>query len=166
VRTLKQKYLILFSLAGLIICLDQLTKVLVRARLADGAQNAWSNWLSITHFRHQGFALSLVQKLPLAIQNLFMIAVPVFALFLIILIFIKLQDNQMLTSIALTSILGGAVGNMIDRFEYGPVMDVLQIHLGSWKSSPFNLADLAILLGVGIVFMNTLKQQKWESKVR
>lgn len=72
----------------------------------------------------------------------------------------------MLTSIALTSILGGALGNMIDRFEYGPVLDVFQIRLGSWGSSPFNLADLAILVGVGIVFLNTLRQQSRESKAK
>ena len=108
--------------------------------------------------------MNFIQNLPPAIQNLFFIAVPAFALFLIILIFIKLRDNQMLTSLALTSILGGAVGNMIDRFEVGPVLDVLELRAGSSASAPFNVADIAIVVGVGIVFINTVIQQRAEKK--
>lgn len=70
----------------------------------------------------------------------------------------------MLTSLALTSILGGAVGNMIDRFEFGPVLDVIEVRVSGGPNSPFNLADLAIVIGVGIVFVNTLIQQKAEKR--
>ena len=70
----------------------------------------------------------------------------------------------MLTSLALTSILGGAIGNMIDRFEVGPVLDVLELKLGSTSLVPFNVADIAIIIGVGIVFINTLIQQRVEKK--
>jgi signal peptidase II len=161
---LKQKYLILFSLSGLIICLDQLTKLWVRANVPEGSQTPWLSWVWLTHHRNKGFALNFIQNLPPAIQNLFFIAVPAFALFLIILIFIKLRDNQMLTSLALTSILGGAVGNMIDRFEVGPVLDVLELRAGSSASAPFNVADIAIVVGVGIVFINTVIQQRAEKK--
>lgn len=72
----------------------------------------------------------------------------------------------MLTSLALTSILGGAVGNMIDRFEFGPVLDVIELHGSGIPNSPFNLADLAIIIGVGIVFINTVVQQQLEKKSR
>lgn len=70
----------------------------------------------------------------------------------------------MLTSLALTSILGGAVGNMIDRFEFGPVLDVLQLRFGANSSAAFNIADIAIIIGVGIVFINTVIQQRLEKK--
>ena len=70
----------------------------------------------------------------------------------------------MLTSLALTSILGGAIGNMIDRFEVGPVLDVLELKLGSSSLAPFNVADIAIVVGVGIVFINTVIQQRAEKK--
>jgi len=71
----------------------------------------------------------------------------------------------MLTSLALTSILGGAVGNMIDRFEFGPVLDVIELKLGSGSIAPLNIADIAIIVGVGIVFVNTLIQQRVEKKI-
>ena len=151
----KQKYLILLSLAGFIICLDQLTKLWVKANVTEGNVRPLLSWLWATHYRNKSFAVNLMERLPTTLQNLFFIAVPVFALFLIVLIFIKLQDNQMPTSVALTSILGGAIGNMIDRIQTGPVLDILQIRLGNWSSAPFNLADLAISLGVIIVFIYT-----------
>lgn len=161
---MNKKYLTLFSLAGFLISLDQLTKVAVRMQLAEGETRNWFGLVSLSFYRNQGAAFNMIKNLPPSIQNLFLIAVPVFALFLIILIFIKLQDNQMLTSLALTSILGGAIGNMIDRFESGSVVDILQIRLRNWNSPPFNLADASILLGVGIVFINTLVQERREQK--
>lgn len=159
---MKQKYLILFSLAGLIVCLDQLTKLLVKTHIAEQLTWQWWGGLYITHHRNQGFAFTLIQKLPLALQNLFFIAIPIFALFLIVMIFIKLQDNQMITSLALTTILGGAIGNMIDRLDYGPVLDIVKLDLGFWRSPPFNFADLAIVSGVGIVFVQTLLSHRRE----
>lgn len=68
----------------------------------------------------------------------------------------------MITSLALTTILGGAIGNMIDRLDYGPVLDIIKLDLGFWKSPPFNLADLAIISGVGIVFVQTLLSHRRE----
>jgi len=88
------------------------------------------------------------------------VAIPAFSLFLIVLIFIKIQDNQTLPSYALTAILGGAIGNMIDRFEEGPVLDIFQIQIGAFASPPFNLADISIVLGVGLLFLNTLFYRK------
>lgn len=70
----------------------------------------------------------------------------------------------MLASLALTSILGGAVGNLIDRVEFGHVLDWVQIKIIGWESPPFNIADVAILVGVGLVFMNTILVQQREKK--
>jgi len=159
----KQKYLILLSLAGLIVCLDQLTKLLVRAQLPEGTSRPWIGCLWLTHHRNQGMALTIFEKLPQPLHNLFFIAVPIFALVLIVLIFVKLQDNEMSASVALTSILGGALGNMLDRFEIGPVMDIIQIRWGTRSSFPFNLADIAIVLGVLIVFIYT-SYSHWAEK--
>ena len=132
--------------------------------MVEGASRSLMGWLALNYYRNQGTAFTMIKSFPPSIQNLFLIAVPVFALFLIILIFIKLKDNQMLTSLALTSILGGALGNMIDRFQTCSVLDIFQIRLIHWQSPPFNLADISILLGVGIVFWNTLRQENREQK--
>lgn len=161
---MKQKYLILFSLAGLIISLDQLSKWIVRIFISEGLTQNYASWISLMNLKTNGFAFGLVQRLPGSLQHLFFVAVPVFALLLIIMIFIKLQGNEMLASLALTSILGGAVGNLIDRVEFGHVLDWVQIKLVYWESPPFNIADVAILVGVGLVFLNTILVQKREKK--
>lgn len=159
---MKRKYLILFSLSGLVLCLDQLTKFLVQSKLeANETYDLIPGFLTLVHARNNGFGFGLLQKAPIPLQEIFFVAVPVFALILIVLIFIKLRDDQMLTSISLTSILGGAVGNLIDRLQYGFVIDFLKIH---WKDSfqlaAMNVADLSIITGVILMFINTLQQEK------
>ena len=158
---MKQKYLILFSLSGLVLCLDQLTKHFVHSRFALGqGHDLIPSVLALTYTRNNGFAFGLLQKAPASLQQIFFIGVPVFALILIVLIFIKLQDNQMLTSLALTTILGGAIGNLIDRLQYGYVIDFINVH---WRDSfhmpAFNIADCSIIVGVLIMFFNTLMQE-------
>jgi signal peptidase II len=162
---MKQKYLILFSLSGFILSCDQLTKHLVHSKLAPGVRH-WliPGLMSLSHTRNAGFAFGLLEKVPQSLQEVFFIGIPVFALILIVLIFIKLQDNQMLTSLALTSILGGATGNLLDRIQYGYVIDFLDFHLGSSIKLPaFNIADFAIIAGVALMFYNTLRQERPEA---
>jgi len=159
---MKQKYLILFSLSGLVLCLDQLTKHWVLSRFAlDEPRTIIPSFLSLLHTRNNGFAFGLLQKAPPSLQDVFFIGVPVFALVLILLIFIKLQDDQILTSVALTTILAGAIGNLIDRVQYGYVVDFLDIHLGNlFHFPPFNIADCSIIIGVILMFVNTVMTEK------
>lgn len=159
---MKRKYLILFSLSGLMLSSDQLVKHLVHAHFALGESHPLiASLLALKYTRNNGFAFGILQKAPASLQNIFFIGVPIFALILIVMIFIKLQDNQMLTSIALTTILAGAIGNLVDRLQYGYVIDFLDFH---WRDAfhlpPFNIADCSIVLGVGMMFLNTFLQKE------
>jgi signal peptidase II len=155
---MKRRYLILFSLSGLVLCCDQWTKHWARLVLTDRSIPLLGSVVELVHTTNSGFAFGLLQKAPSAMQDIFFVAVPVFALILIILIFIKLQDNQILTSVALTTILGGAVGNLIDRLHYGYVIDFLRLRFGSFELPPFNLADASIVVGVVLMFVSTMGQ--------
>lgn len=158
---MKQKYLILFSLSGLVLSCDQLTKYFVHTHLPLGeARSVIPGLVALVYTRNNGFAFGMLQKAPPSLQEIFFIGVPVFALILIVLIFIKLRDNQMLTSIALTTILAGAIGNLVDRLQYGFVIDFLDIFWGSAHLPPFNIADCSIIIGVLLMFINTLKQER------
>jgi len=159
---MKRKYLILLSLSGLVISCDQLTKQWVLSHIAfNDSFSVVKNVFSITHSRNVGFAFGVMKQVPTSLQDIFFIGIPLFAMILIVLIFIKLQDNKLVTSIALTTILGGAIGNLIDRIKYGYVVDFLDFF---WKEQfhlpPFNIADFSILLGVGILFVDTLLHVK------
>jgi signal peptidase II len=63
----------------------------------------------------------------------------------------KLNNNEKLTAISLTMILGGAIGNLIDRLLYGHVIDFIQVWLGSYPWPAFNIADSAISVGAVIL---------------
>jgi len=155
---MKRKYLILFSLSGLILTCDQLAKHLVHTFFQlNESRPVFGPFISLTYLRNSGFGFGLFENTSTPFRGAFVVGIPVFALFLILLIFIKLRDNQILTSVALTTILGGAIGNLIDRIKYGYVIDFLDI---SWSQKfslpPFNIADCSILVGVAIMFINTL----------
>jgi len=161
---MKRKYLILFSLSGLVLCCDQLTKHWIHSTFQlNEVRELIPNFLSLIYTRNNGFAFGMLERAPASLQNIFFIGVPVFALILIILIFIKLQDNQMTTSVALTTILGGAVGNLIDRLHFGFVIDMVDFHPFGLKLPPFNLADASIIVGVSIMFVSTLMQERMQS---
>jgi signal peptidase II len=157
---MKRKYLILFSLTGFVLCCDQLTKHLAHRILeSDAPRPLIPGFLTLIYTRNTGFGFGLLAAAPDSLKEIFFIGVPVFALILIVLIFIKLQDDQMLTSVALTTILGGAIGNLIDRIQHGYVVDFIRLH---WHEHaqlpPFNLADCSILIGVALMVYNTWGQ--------
>lgn len=157
---MKRKYLILFSLSGLVLCCDQLTKLWVSAKYPLGFRSTWiSGFLTLVHTENVGFVFGLLQGASPSIKQVFIVGLPTFALVLIVMIFIKLQDDQMLTSVALTTILGGAVGNLIDRLQRGYVVDFLEFRIGDlFTATPMNIADISILTGVVLMFLNTLLQ--------
>lgn len=159
---MKRKYLILFSLSGLVLCLDQLTKFIVRTKLELNHESSLiPGFLKLVYLQNNGFAFGFLQAAPASIQDIFFIAIPVFALILIVMIFIKLRDDQMATSLALTSILGGATGNLIDRLQYGYVIDFLKFETGSrLNMAAFNVADISIMAGVILMFVATLRQER------
>ncbi len=154
---MKRKYLILFSLSGFVIALDQFTKNLAYARLTPGEEHPiLGGLLTFTRTHNTGFAFGLISRAPDSLKDVFFIGIPVFALVLIVLIFIKLQDDQMVTSVALTTLLAGAIGNLIDRVQYGHVLDFVRINFLGMQIPPFNVADCSIIIGVVLMILNTL----------
>lgn len=115
-------------------------------------------FVTLTHRHSRGFAFGLLKSAPEQFHELFMLGIPAFALVLIVLIFIKLRDDQMTTSVALTAIFSGAIGNLIDRLQFGYVIDFIDLKMGPFFTLPaLNLADAAIICGVVIMLVSTLK---------
>ncbi|MGD0959728.1 MAG: signal peptidase II [Methylomonas sp.] len=68
---------------------------------------------------------------------------------------LRLQKHETLMAVALSMVLGGAVGNLIDRITYGYVIDFLDIYYQSWHWPVFNIADSAICIGVGLMLLES-----------
>ncbi|MFM8314551.1 MAG: signal peptidase II, partial [Deltaproteobacteria bacterium] len=97
---------------------------------------------------------------PAYFRDPFFILVPVLALVIITAVLAKLKSNQKLTGVALSLVMGGAIGNLIDRVRFGYVVDFLDFH---WKEiyhwPAFNVADSCIVVGVAYLFIQSFFQE-------
>ena len=67
----------------------------------------------------------------------------------------RLKQHETVLAVALSLVLGGAVGNLIDRLAYGYVIDFLDVYYQNWHWPAFNIADSAITLGVGLMLLES-----------
>jgi signal peptidase II len=74
------------------------------------------------------------------------------------------DEDRKLVTYALSFVLGGAIGNFIDRLAYGKVVDFLDFHHGSFYYPIFNIADSAIVFGVGLIFLDTILVWRKDNK--
>jgi signal peptidase II len=138
--------LVLLGVAVLVLVLDQLTKAWVFTSLPEGGW--WSPlpglWrvFRITHITNSGAAFGIFPN-----QGNFFIVIAVVVALAIVLYYRYLPTGNWLVRLSLGLQLGGAIGNLLDRIRYGHVVDFVDI--GFWPI--FNIADLAIVSGVGIL---------------
>jgi signal peptidase II len=139
-------FLMLLGVAIVVVALDQLTKVWVSTSLADGGW--WTPlpalWrvFRITHITNSGAAFGIFPN-----QGNFFIIIAVVVALAIVLYYRYLPSQGWLVRLSLGLQLGGAMGNLLDRIRYGHVVDFIDI--GFWPI--FNVADVAIVTGVGIL---------------
>ena len=156
------KSLVLLITVTTILVLDQWTKHAVHTRFFWGeSKPILSDLFALTYVRNSGAAFGLLHRAPSWFRDPFFIIVPVAALLVILVVFIRLKAEQKWTRFALSLILGGAAGNLIDRLRFGYVIDFLDVH---WKNvyhwPAFNVADSCIVVGVSILFLQSLFQAK------
>ena len=145
-----RNYLGVFVISFLVVALDQLTKWLVKAHVPFLSRINVFSWLDITHLRNPGIAFGMLRNMPEDIRLYFYIAVFVLVLIVIFFFLRRLDEEQRVFRYALAFVLGGAIGNSIDRFAYGYVTDFIVVY---WPGNPgllwppFNVADSAITVG-------------------
>ena len=137
------------------LALDQLTKGWIIETLTFSDRvSVIDGFFYLTHVRNPGAAFSLFATAPAEIRGPFFIVVTLVAIGLIISFLRKLSPGERLSAFALGLILGGAVGNLIDRLVHGEVIDFLHIRLWTGHSWPdFNLADSFIVIGVALLVL-------------
>ncbi len=139
-------------LSLLVIVLDQVTKQLIVRHFQWYEVMPVTNNLNITYLRNTGAAFSSFSSLPPWVFVLLGIGVSIG-------IVVWLRRNlfgQQLVAIAVCLILGGALGNVIDRVRHGFVVDFIDFHIGQWHYAAFNVADMAISAGAAILILDML----------
>ena len=147
-------------LVAAIVVLDQLTKIIVQRTMAlyqsipifDGVFN-------LTYVRNTGAAFGIFAGSAEVFRRPFLILVSILASGFIISLLRRLTDEQKGLITALTFILGGAVGNLIDRFFYGEVIDFLDFYWHNYHWPAFNIADSFITVGVAIALYCLYKHE-------
>lgn len=152
-----------FLLAGAVVFpLDQLTKWWVSAALHYGDRvPVIPGFFSITHVRNPGAAFSLFAESPEPFRRVFFIGVTLVAIALIVSFYRRLAPRERLPALALGLVLGGALGNLVDRiFRAGEVVDFLHFRLWADYTWPdFNVADSAIVVGVLLLILELLASE-------
>lgn len=153
---MKKKYFILTGVVIAVALLDQWTKLAVTEHFRPyETMSLISGFFSLTFVKNTGAAFGILATAHPGFRIPFFTIVPVIALLAISYIFRKLPDTDLKLSSALSLVMGGAIGNLIDRLRLGYVIDFLDFHWRYQYHFPaFNVADAAICLGVGVLMLD------------
>jgi signal peptidase II len=133
------------GIALVIILLDQFTKTLILGYFQLGDSRYVTSFFNIVRVHNTGAAFSFLADAG-GWQRWFFIGLGAVATVFIIWM-LRQHGGQRLFSWALSLILGGAIGNVVDRLLHGYVVDFIQVHAGGWYFPSFNVADSAITVG-------------------
>ncbi|MEP6608325.1 MAG: signal peptidase II [Burkholderiaceae bacterium] len=139
-----------------VILLDQLTKITIERRFEFGQVLPITDFFNLILTYNKGAAFSFLATAS-GWQGGFFVAIAV-AASVFILYMLARHGQQRLFALALAMILGGAVGNVIDRIAYGHVIDFLDFHWHDWHFPAFNLADSSIVGGAALLIIDELRR--------
>lgn len=145
-------------LSALVIALDQLSKLAISSTFVYGEHLAVTSFFNLVLAHNTGASFSMLSDAG-GWQRWFFSGIAVAASVWIIWMLRKHQAEK-LFSFALAFILGGAVGNLIDRLAYGYVVDFLDFYWGAYHFAAFNLADSAITCGAFLLILDSFKGKK------
>lgn len=141
-----------------ILVLDQATKTLITHLLAvHESVPVFDSFFHITHARNTGAAFSLLAQAPASFRQPFFIVMTIVAVTALLFFLRSADASDTWTITAIASILGGAIGNFIDRMLYGEVVDFLLVHWRGYYWPAFNVADSCITIGVIFLLWRSLK---------
>ena len=148
------RYSLLLFVAGFVVLLDQVTKVWVdrNMRVYD-SQTIIPGIFDLHYIRNTGAAFGFLSGSQEAFRIPFFILVSLVAVGIILFLFHKLEDSEVMMPVALSLVLGGAVGNLADRIRLGEVIDFILFHYKTFRWPAFNVADIAITVGVFLLIL-------------
>jgi signal peptidase II len=129
---------------AIVVAVDQVTKRAVNADIAEGEERKLLPGVELVNTRNHGVAFGFLPGSHIAITILIAVAL------LALLVYFALHTRERLIWLPTGMLIGGAIGNVVDRLREGSVTDFIKLPLG-WP--PFNLADMSITFGVLILFL-------------
>jgi signal peptidase II len=147
---MKPRQIALYTvIVAIAVLLDQIVKYAVETRLPLYEQVDLIPFLALVHSRNTGVAFSLLSGVDGMWLSLFVLAIVVF----MIVLALRTAADQIFARLGFALIIGGAIGNLIDRFLRGYVVDYVYFHTPAWSFAIFNLADAFITIGAGLIIL-------------
>ena len=143
-----------FGLAALIVVADQLAKWAVLGAFAPGERLTLTGFFNLVLVFNKGAAFSFLAGAP-GWQTPLFVAVAAVAIVVVSVLLVRSPGDSVMRA-GLALILGGALGNLIDRLRYGQVVDFLDFHAFGWHWPAFNVADSAITIGAALLIFESL----------
>lgn len=154
--------MVYYLIALIAFLVDQGTKYLIATKLELGDQiPVIGNFFLITSHRNRGAAFGILQG-----QQWFFILVTVVVVAGIVWYMNKVKGTRKLLPVALSLVLGGAIGNFLDRILTGEVVDFLQFNFGSYTFPIFNVADSCIVIGVALIILDSLRDMRGGEEIK
>ena len=155
---MKRKYWVLLIILVWIISVDQWTKYSVDKGLPlHHAVPVVKGFFNLTHVRNPGGAFGILGGEKGGIGSLLFVIVSLNAIGVILFFFFKTKEDEEILSLAFSLVLSGAIGNLLDRFRYGEVIDFFDFQISSFHWPAFNIADSAITVGIGLILLNLFR---------
>jgi signal peptidase II len=144
-----------FAVAAVVLLLDQLTKLWIMTEFALGDSRYISSFFNLVRAHNEGAAFSFLSDAG-GWQRWFFTFLSTAISLVIVVWIIRLPRQKILEALALSLILGGALGNLYDRVTLGYVVDFLDFHWAGWHFAAFNVADMGISIGAGLIIIEAL----------
>ena len=153
-----------YTLAVVLILLDQYTKALASGALEYARPQAVFSWFNLTLQHNSGAAFSFLSDAG-GWQRYFFSGIAVVISTVLIVWLYRMPRGQWLLALSLALILGGALGNLWDRLTLGYVVDFISVHYGPYYFPAFNLADSAITVGAACMLLDSFIQRPGQGAV-
>ena len=150
-----------------VVFLDQITKRWVQRSIgARESRTIIDGFLSLTHGRNPGIAFGVLSEGSLPFQALALTLLGLAAVVALVVYAIRIPLVNRLRLVALSLVIGGAVGNLVDRIRYGSVVDFIHVYWRTHQWPDFNVADSAISVGVTLLVLESLFAPRKTSEAR
>ena len=147
----------------LVIVLDQWTKWLAESNLVFGQSIPVTSFFNLTLAYNKGAAFSFLANAG-GWQRWFFIALALVISVAMIVAIARMKKGHVVLASSMALILGGAIGNVIDRIRFGHVVDFLDVFYGKYHWPAFNIADAAIVVGAGLLILDGFLDKKPDSE--
>ena len=155
----RNKYLSLLIVSGVLIVIDQYTKLMVSLHIPlNYSVEVIEGIFNLTHIRNSGVAFGLFASQQSEYKALMFITISTIAITAILMIFHQTPKEKKMVQIGLILIFSGAIGNLIDRSLHGEVIDFVDLFINGHHFPAFNIADSCITMGVALMVIDLFSE--------